>query len=305
MSENSTALTSASAHRITDNHKPRTSLVEKMAARFSVEPNKLLDTLKATAFRQQRSDQQVSNEQMCALLVVADQYGLNPFTRELFAFPDKNNGIVPVVSVDGWARIINDHPQLNGISFRYSEEKLKLPGAKSGHEWIECSISRKDRAEPITIREYLDEVYRPPFERDGKTFNGPWQSHTNRLHRHKTLIQCSRIAFGFGGIYDEDEAQRIVDMGAAQVVPEAKTVIQKPSARVDTAAEDVTPATAEAPKIEDGPAGDAALTFVRKQLLQAEITEAELLKKFNLTEMDQIQVSTLNDVLAWIKEPGA
>jgi hypothetical protein len=31
--------------------------------------------------------------------------------------------------------------------------------------------------------------------------------------RHKTLIQGSRIAFGFAGIYDEDEARRIIDAG--------------------------------------------------------------------------------------------
>jgi len=27
--------------------------------------------------------------------------------------------------------------------------------------------------------------------------------------RHKALIQAVRVAFGFSGIYDEDEAQRI------------------------------------------------------------------------------------------------
>jgi TRAP-type uncharacterized transport system substrate-binding protein len=29
--------------------------------------------------------------------------------------------------------------------------------------------------------------------------------------RHKTLIQGARIAFGFAGIYDEDEAKRIIE----------------------------------------------------------------------------------------------
>ena len=58
----------------------------------------LLVTLKATAFKGQ-----VSDAQMAALLIVANQYGLNPWTKEIYAFPDKNNGIVPVVGVDGWA----------------------------------------------------------------------------------------------------------------------------------------------------------------------------------------------------------
>ncbi len=29
--------------------------------------------------------------------------------------------------------------------------------------------------------------------------------------RHKALIQCARVAFGFGGIYDLDEAERIIE----------------------------------------------------------------------------------------------
>ena len=62
------------------------------------------------------------------------------------------------------------------------------------------------------MREFFDEVVR---ELDYKT---PWDTHPNRMHRHKTLIQCARIAFGFAGIYDEDEAERIIEMGAAEVV---------------------------------------------------------------------------------------
>ena len=206
-----------------------TSLVSRMAARFGVDQGKLLDTLKATAFKVK--DGTVTNEQMMALLVVAEQYNLNPFTRELFAFPDKQNGIVPVVSVDGWARIINSNEKLDGIAFAYAAEMIEpktLDGLKYRvPEWTECSIKRKDRAEPITIREYFEEVYRPPFrgkDRDGKEYvkEGPWQTHPRRFMRHKTLIQCSRLAFSFAGIYDEDEATRIVDVtNSVEVVERA------------------------------------------------------------------------------------
>ncbi|WP_414836262.1 recombinase RecT, partial [Escherichia coli] len=40
---------------------------------------------------------------------------------------------------------------------------------------------------------------------------GPWQSHPKRMLRHKAMIQCARLAFGFAGIYDKDEAERIVE----------------------------------------------------------------------------------------------
>lgn len=195
---------------------PQRSLVTKFAEKFSIEPNRLLTTLKATAFRQ-KEGRDISNEQMAALLVVADQYDLNPFTKEIYAFEDKG-AIVPIVSVDGWARIINSHPQLDGVEFAYSETVVTPDGGKPCPEWCEVIIYRKDRARPIVVREYLDEVYRPPGKRrDGSTYDSPWQTHTKRFLRHKALIQGSRIAFGFAGIYDQDEGERIIEGQAVRV----------------------------------------------------------------------------------------
>ncbi|WP_413694421.1 phage recombination protein Bet [Psychromonas sp. KJ10-2] len=190
-------------------------LIEKFAENYSVEPSKLMITLKATAFKV--STGEISNEQMMALLVVADQYGLNPFTKEIYAFPDKRNGIIPVVGVDGWSRIINSNPYFDGIEFTQSESLVAYPdgGSKSCPEWIECIIYRKDRTHPIKIREYLDEVFRPPIHQTGNNggyvINTPWQTHTKRMLRWKAMIQCARIAFGFAGIYDIDEAERIIE----------------------------------------------------------------------------------------------
>jgi len=212
---------------ITQVQQPNRSLVAKFASRYSIDPDKLLPILKATAFKVKSGE--ATNEQMAALLVVADQYGLNPFTREIFAFPDKQNGIVPVVGVDGWSRIINDHDQSDGFEFRQAEKMIQPPGGQPCPEWMEVVIYRKDRGHPIVVREYLDEVYRPPFTRDdGSKVNGPWQTHTKRFMRHKTLIQGARIAYGFSGIYDEDEAARIVEV---DVTPPAQTT--KPATRTE------------------------------------------------------------------------
>ena len=195
----------------------------KLGERFGMEGDgrELVQVLKSTAFKGE-----VTDAQMAALMVVANNYGLNPFTRELFAFPDKNNGIVPVVGVDGWSRIINSHPQFDGIEFHHADEFVTMPGAKPAPEWIECHIHRKDRSRPVVVREYLDEVYRAPFKGKYGDVTGPWQTHTKRFLRHKAMIQCARLAFGYGGIYDQDEAERIVDaaekhMGPAEVVAQA------------------------------------------------------------------------------------
>lgn len=171
------------------------ALSSKLAATLNVgtDGGELLSVLKSTAFRGQ-----VSDAQMTALLIVAQQYGLNPWTKEIYAFPDRQNGIVPVVGVDGWSRIINSHGQFDGMDFAQDDESCT------------CVIYRKDRAHPIKVTEWMAEC-----RRDGV---GPWKSHPRRMLRHKAMIQCARIAFGFVGIYDEDEAQRIIE-GDAREAP--------------------------------------------------------------------------------------
>lgn len=170
--------------------KPSTSLLARMANRFGVDPDKMMGTLKATAFKGE-----VSNEQMMALLIVAEQHGLNPWCKEIYAFPDRNHGIVPVVGVDGWAKIINSNSQFDGMDFVEGPlNDRKVP------EWIECRMHRKDRGHPISVREYFAEVARDV---------GPWKTHPRRMLRHKAMIQCARVAFAFVGIFDEDEAERI------------------------------------------------------------------------------------------------
>jgi phage recombination protein Bet len=179
------------------------SLLSRMAHKFNVEPGRMLATLKATAFKGE-----VSNEQMVALLIVADQYGLNPWTKEVYAFPDKG-GIVPVVGVDGWARIINSNPNFDGMEFIDGETVGGAP------EWIECVIYRKDRTRAVRVRERMKECRRE---------TQPWKSHPSRMLRHKAMIQCARLAFGFAGIYDEDEAQRIIAPGSASAADAGETV---------------------------------------------------------------------------------
>jgi hypothetical protein len=66
-------------------------------------------------------------------------------------------------------------------------------------------------------------VYRAPFKSNGYDVKGPWQTHPKRFHRHKALIQCARVAFGFTGIFEQDEAERIIEspvknMGSVEVV---------------------------------------------------------------------------------------
>lgn len=177
---------------------PQKSALAVMASKFNVEPAKLLDTLKNTVFRG------ASNDELLALVVVSNEYGLNPLTKEIYAFPAKGGGIVPVVSIDGWIRMMNDHPQFDGIDYEFEhDEQGRL---------ISCSsiIHRKDRSHPTRVTEYLVECRRN---------TEPWKME-RRMLRHKATIQGARVAFGFSGITDEDEAASTPGM-ARDVTPKA------------------------------------------------------------------------------------
>lgn len=195
----------------------------EMASTMGADPKELWVVLKATAFKGSKVNGQVvppTDEQMYALMMVANSYGLNPFTKEIYAFPDKQNGIVPVIGVDGWLRLANSNPMMDGYEMRASDNVISIDKeAKPCPEWMEGVVYRKDRSHPVVVREYLDECYRPAFRGNNGPISGPWQSHTKRMLRHKALIQALRTAFGFAGVYEEDEAHRILGTTEINITP--------------------------------------------------------------------------------------
>ena len=214
----STALASAPA--------PRPSALAVMASKINVDPAKLHATLKATVFKG------ASDEELLALVVVANTYGLNPLLKELYAFPAKGGGIVPVVSVDGWISMVNNHPQMDGLDFedhRDSEGHLIA---------ITCVIHRKDRTRPIKVTEYLAEC---------KRNTEPWKME-NRMLRHKALIQCARVAFGFSGVTDEEEAEDFRD-----VTPRQATVTDAPAVNPFRERKTIAAPVESAPVVEEEP----------------------------------------------------
>ncbi len=171
--------------------RERKSVLVDMATRFGMEPNAFHATLMATVMP---SNIAVTNEQFAAFLLVAKQYNLNPITKEIYAYPDRKGGIQPIVSIDGWMRMVNNHPQFDGMDFN---DNLDGNGNLVS---ITCRMFRKDRAHPVEVTEYMSEC---------KQSTPTWAKWPARMLRHKATIQAARYAFGFSGIYDEDEVARM------------------------------------------------------------------------------------------------
>jgi phage recombination protein Bet len=274
MSAEPTQLITAAESRAAE--QERKSLLATFADKYGLEPKTMMATLKATAFKGD-----VTNEQMAALLIVAHQHNLNPWCKEIYAFPSRQ-GIVPIVGVDGWARIINEHPQFDGMDFEQDDEKCT------------CRMYRKDRSHPIAVTEYAAECKRP---------TDPWTTHPKRMLRHKTMIQAARLAFSFAGIYDPDEGERVLAAeDAIDVTPEVETSFG-PAKISAVKMRTICEGAIEAAKNGDavalyavwGPLSNAEIELVWKQLRSYERTA---IKKLQGSNAYKIAESGL-DVAAW------
>lgn len=172
--------------------KPNTALtvakpsaINLMASRMSVEPAKLYATLKSTVFKN------ATDEELLALVVVSNEYDLNPLLREIFAFPSKGGGITPVVSVDGWNKMLIRQKDFDGIEFDFTDDE-----AGNVHSCT-ATVHVKNRSHPMKITEYFAECKR-------NTDN--WNNMPRRMLRNRTLCQASRMAFGISGVQHEEEA---------------------------------------------------------------------------------------------------
>lgn len=175
------------------------SVLSTMAHHYGMDRRAFEATLRATVM-----PQGTTNEQAAAFLLVAREHNLNPFTREIFAFPGKGGGIQPVVSVDGWMKLINSNPDFDGMQFVDQFDDSKALAS------ITCRMFRKDRQHPIEVTEYMSEC-----RRDTDT----WKRWPARMLRHKAAIQAARYAFGFAGIMEPDEVERAQEITVHQEPP--------------------------------------------------------------------------------------
>lgn len=169
-----------------------TNPFELMASRLSMNPE-AVKTLMVNTLMKAKNNGRISDEELMVFMSIANEYKLNPLSKEIYAF-NSRGAIQPIVSVDGWLKIINSHPHFDGMEFEdHKDDDGNLQA-------ITCRIYRKDRGRATEVTEYLAEC---------RGASDPWKKWPVRMLRHKATIQAARYAFGLSGIIDPDEADRI------------------------------------------------------------------------------------------------
>jgi len=215
-----------------------TSPLNILGSRFNIEPGKLMEVLRGTVIKPDRNGKAATNEEVAAFCVVAAQYDLNPFTREIYAFASGEKGVTVIVPIDGWCKIVNRHKNAEGELDFDGCEFEEIGGTDGKPDVCTCRMFVKGRNHPIEATERYAEC---------KRNTNPWTQHPFRMLRHKAYMQAARYAFGLGGIHDEDEAK---DINGSVTVSEVRMPVAMPVEKKIDAPLDVTPIEPEVDKPE-------------------------------------------------------
>ena len=123
---------------------------------------------------------EVPAKTMLHLLRTMQNLHLDPLNEEIGVTQYEDGSWQVFITIEGCSKLLNSHPQFNGLVFNQAD--CLVEGVP---EWIECSIFRRDRMMPITVREYFIEV------RNDKDI---WKKMPRRMLRHRALQQCVRLA---------------------------------------------------------------------------------------------------------------
>lgn len=267
-----------------------TSLVVQMASEWGLEAGKLLSTLRDTAFRMRANEPAATDAEMFALLSVARHYNLNPFLKEIYAFRNKGGGISPIVGYDGWVRLVERQTDYEGEEWKHGFDETPGPDGEPLGFFYECLMYRRGRRFPISRRQYFRENVRD---------TEPWRGMPTRMLMIRAYIQSARAAFGFGGIYDDDEGEKIA-MGDGMEVhsrPQARIPNRSDMSRIAERAIDVPQATQPDPK-----ATEDQLGVLREKLAKTGVPDDAVLKQFGVAAFEELTFNQAATAIDYVDE---
>ena len=180
---------------------------------LGIEPAMMIETIKAQCFKSVKPDQ-VSDAQLAAYISVANALpGINPLLPGmLYAYPEKNGGITPIIGPDGIFSLIGSNPDIvaqpdNGPAW-YTEAEVE-----NGEQIVTAYINHRTKGllrKKIYIKEWT------------VSSNPNWQSRPRHMAEIRALKQCARQIIHAIPM-DEDE-RAIAEMknvtGTAETPPE-------------------------------------------------------------------------------------
>lgn len=169
----------------------RMSLSQILAERLNIDPQTMIQTIKAQCFRG-IPPEKISNEQLISFCSVANALKLNPLLPGmLYAYPTKEGGIMPMIGPDGVFQALSSNPDVDVWWTEVTREENGTLISATAH------IKLKSKSAPLNKTVYLTEWRMQS--------NPNWSSRPTHMLELRALKQCARQVI-HGLPYDEDEA---------------------------------------------------------------------------------------------------
>lgn len=164
----------------------------QLATHLGIEPAMMIETIKCQCFPNMRPEQ-ISDAQLAAFVSVANGLDLNPLIPGmLYAYPQRNGGITPVVGPDG---VFKKMAEMKGVTYECEvyPEDVSLPPT---HAKAAIFVEGKERPHTYTA-----------LFKEWNVGNNPnWQSRPRHMIWLRALKQCARQII-HGLPMDEDEVR--------------------------------------------------------------------------------------------------
>ncbi len=117
-----------------------------LSQRLGVEKGHMIETLKAQCFQNPAN---VSDTQLATFIQVAQSLNLNPLLPgQLYAYPGKNGGIVPMIGPDGVFKLLASNPEIEGWTLKHETQDKEM---------VCTAIIKHKRLGDISYTAYLSE----------------------------------------------------------------------------------------------------------------------------------------------------
>jgi phage recombination protein Bet len=220
---------------MTDQPYQPLSILTAYAKEKGMERDDLVTVLMQTVMPRDRNGKPMGTKaDLIGFLQICRRFDLDPWAREIFMIVAKGQ-LRPYISVDGYSKIANRHPDYDGCEFAYERGSIELVVKhkdaadeiieKDGIVAVTCSMFKKTHKMPTVVTEFFDECWRN---------TEAWNNTPSRMLRHRAFIQAVRLCFGVSGAFDYEAPDEIpyqpVDVSAedAEIIDKAKP--QPPSA---------------------------------------------------------------------------
>jgi len=172
----------------------------QIADRYHVTPVEIKSVIEASVFK----NKPYTEAEKTTFYIMCNQYNLNPMMNEIHIWKSlKSGAIVIQLGIAGWTKLMNEHPDFEGLHTEFSGE--------GEDRRCTASIYKRNLKMPIVISEKLSEC---------RQDSQPWRKFPDRMLRHKAIIQCVKVAFSISGLIDPDETDRYKE---ARVIEGATT----------------------------------------------------------------------------------